>query len=186
MILVALVGCSLLGSTSVTEPTWTCACGMEHTGLPLSYGSEAPWRSLVPAEEFAQRVVLSPDQCIVDGTHFFIRGALEIPTEGTDERFVWSVWTSVSRASFDRLHGRWNAVDREGDEPAFGWLMTELPGYPTTLHLKTLVHTRAPGLAPFIEVEPTDHPLAVEQREGIDRQRLEAIAHAVLDGPEGG
>ena len=45
------------------------------------------------------------------------------------------------------------------------WL--RLPCYPDTVNLKTNVHTRAVGERPFIDVEPTDHPLAVEQRNGI-------------------
>ncbi|MGW1264432.1 DUF2199 domain-containing protein [Streptomyces drozdowiczii] len=34
----------------------------------------------------------------------------------------------------------------------------------TTLNLKTRVHTRPVGDRPFVELEPTDHPLAIEQR----------------------
>jgi len=44
------------------------------------------------------------------------------------------------------------------------------------LNLKTLVHLRSGGLRPFIELEPTDHPLAVEQRNGISMTRVEEIA----------
>ena len=63
------------------------------------------------------------------------------------------------------------------DEPAyFGWLSNSLPDYPETLSLKTSVHTRDLGLRPLIELEPTDHPLAVEQREGITMARVRQIA----------
>jgi len=42
------------------------------------------------------------------------------------------------------------------------------PGYArSTVNLKTMVHARAVGLRPWLELEPTDHPLAVEQRTGI-------------------
>lgn len=51
-----------------------------------------------------------------------------------------------------------------------------LPGYPETFNLKTLVHTRAVGLVPWIEREPTDHQLAVEQRTGITWERIHEIA----------
>ena len=40
------------------------------------------------------------------------------------------------------------------------------------MDLKTLVHLRDRGIRPFTELEPTDHPLAVEQREGISIQRV--------------
>jgi len=49
-----------------------------------------------------------------------------------------------------------------------------------TVALKTLVHTREVGRRPFIELEATDHPLAVEQRSGISIERVQEIAEAVL------
>ena len=62
-----------------------------------------------------------------------------------------------------------------------GELSTTLPLYvPPTLNLKTHVHTRPVGVRPLIELEPTDHPLAVEQREGITTQRVEEIAAQLL------
>jgi hypothetical protein len=49
-----------------------------------------------------------------------------------------------------------------------------------TLHLKKMVHTRQVGRRPFFELEPTNHPLAVEQREGITLARVQQIAELVL------
>ena len=60
--------------------SWRCnTCGVEHTEIPLCFGIEAPWRALVPENEFAQRVELTSDQCVVDDQTFFIRGHIEIP-----------------------------------------------------------------------------------------------------------
>lgn len=42
------------------------------------------------------------------------------------------------------------------------------------------VWCRMPGVVPTVEVEPTEHPLAVEQRGGISWRRVEEIAHVVL------
>ncbi len=50
----------------------------------------------------------------------------------------------------------------------------------TTLNLKTHVHSRPVGERPYVELEPTDHPLAVEQRTGITVDRVREIAAAVL------
>jgi Uncharacterized protein conserved in bacteria (DUF2199) len=50
------------------------------------------------------------------------------------------------------------------------------------VNLKTHVHTREVGRRPFIELEPTDHPLAVEQRDGITWERVQEIAEQVLHG----
>lgn len=63
----------------------------------------------------------------------------------------------------------------------FGWLSTALPIYPLeTLSLPTLVHTRPVGLRPLVELEPSDHPLAIEQRNGITRARVQELAEAIL------
>jgi hypothetical protein len=43
------------------------------------------------------------------------------------------------------------------------------------------VHTRAVGLVPWIELEPTDHPLAVDQRTGITWERIREIAELACD-----
>ncbi|MGV9567688.1 DUF2199 domain-containing protein [Streptomyces sp. NPDC003480] len=58
----------------------------------------------------------------------------------------------------------------ETEKPYFGWLTTDLSVYSTTtLNLKTHVPTRPVGERPRVELEPTDHPLAVEQHTGITR-----------------
>lgn len=41
-----------------------------------------------------------------------------------------------------------------------------------TENLKTRVHLRDNGVRPYIELEPTNHPLAVEQRPGIAVERV--------------
>jgi hypothetical protein len=78
----------------------------------------------------------------------------------------------------------WETPGRETEPPYFGWLSTLLPGYPDTVQLKTNVHTRAVGRRPFIELEATDHPLAVEQREGITWDRVVEISEIVLHGQQ--
>jgi hypothetical protein len=48
--------------------------------------------------------------------------------------------------------------------------------------LKTNIHTNPVGVRPFVELEPTDHPLAVEQRNGITLARVQEIAEIILHG----
>lgn len=159
------------------------SCGHYHEDLPLSYGAEAPalWYTL-PESERNQRAELSSDQCVIDEQYFFILGRIEIPIRETDRCFAWLVWVSLSETNFARASELWNTEGRENEPPYFGWLSTRLPCYPDTLHLKTLVHTRAVGERPFVEVEPTDHPLAVEQQSGITWKRVQEIAEDVLHG----
>jgi hypothetical protein len=154
-----------------------------HDDLPMHYGAAAPalW-FLIPEAEREQRCLLSSDQCIIDGKYFFIVGNLEIPVAGVDERFSWDVWVSLSDKNFSRACELWEREGRQSEPPYFGWLSTSLPGYPDTLSLKTMVHTREVGRRPWVELEPTDHPLAVEQREGITLARVQEIAELVLHG----
>jgi hypothetical protein len=159
-------------------------CGEWHDELPLHYGAAAPLAYFgVPYDERDARCELNRDLCVIDGQHFFIVGNLEIPVTGLDdEKFSWDVWVSLSRDNFIRAHEVWNDPDRSSEPPYFGWLSTRLPGYPDTINLKTHVHTREIGRRPFVELEPTDHPLAVEQRTGITWERVQEIAELVLHG----
>ncbi|MFJ4483544.1 DUF2199 domain-containing protein [Streptomyces longwoodensis] len=146
----------------------------------MNYTAEAPavW-DLAFAD--ADDCHLSSDQCVIRGQHYFVNGMIEIPIIGSDEIFSWGVWASLSCESFSRAANLWDTPGRETETPYFGWLTTELPAYPaTTLNLKTRVHTRPISERPFIELEPTEHPLAVEQRTGITLDRVREIAATVL------
>ena len=103
------------------------------------------------------------------------------------EPFSWGVWVSLSRPNFQRTLDLMESEGREAQQPYFGWLSTELPIYGvSTLNLKTNVHTRQIGLRPTIELEPTEHPLAVEQRSGITLDRVREFAERLLHPDAGG
>lgn len=160
---------------------WKCPiCDAEHEELPTCFGIEAPWRALVPEDEFDQRVELTADQCVVDGNTFFVRGHIEIPILDHEEPLSFSVWSSLSEASFIEMTTHWHGPERVNDGPYFGWLCSPISIYPSTIHLKLSVHMRVPGLTPLFEVEPTDHPLAVDQRDGINVERWHAVAVTLL------
>jgi len=116
------------------------------------------------------------------GCYHFIVGNIDIPILEADEVFRWSVWVSLSAQNFRRASDLWYQAGRESEPPYFGWLDTSLPGYPETCGLKTHVHTQPVGQRPLIELEPTDHPLALEQRNGITWDRVQEIAEIVLHG----
>lgn len=120
------------------------------------------------------------ERCTIDPGRYFVRGSLEIPVVDGPGPFTWDVWVSLSEANFKRAGDRWHDPNRTEEPPYFGWLCNGLPGHPETLDLKTNVHLRAVGLRPFIELEPTDHPLAVEQRVGITMARVVEIAELAM------
>lgn len=161
--------------------SWTCGCcGRQFDTLPLDVAFEAPlhWFE-IPESDRQRRGKLDSDVCIIDSKDIFVRGCLEIPIIGRDDCFVWGVWVSVSENSFARIVELWEAETIDSEPPKFGWLCNNISLYPTTLNLKTHVHLRCGRKRPSIELEPTDHPLAVEQRRGISIQRVEEIAAAL-------
>jgi hypothetical protein len=161
--------------------SWTChTCGVQHADIPLCFGIEAPWRALAPETEFAQRVDLTPDQCVVDKQTFFIRGHIEIPIHDYPEPLSFSVWSSLSEKSFIHMSERWDSTDRGSDSPYFGWLCSPIAVYPSTLHLKISVQSRPPGVVTLFSVEESEHPLSLDQHNGISIDRWHEISHQLL------
>lgn len=160
--------------------TFVCeCCGVDLGDVPSVWAFSAPdyWGAPgVGGDSFLEEELCCIDAPELQERHFFIRGLVEIPVKGTDEQLTYNVWVSLSPANFARAVERWDDPARVEEKPYFGWLSNNIPGYPETLQLKTRVHTREPGRRPFVELEPTDHPLAVEQRDGIDAHRLAEVA----------
>ncbi len=156
-------------------------CGELHEGLP-DIGFDAPLHyAELDDDERAARAELGGDLCTIDHDDrrdHFVRACLEIPVHGHAEPFVWGVWVSLSAVNFARYRDSWDAPDPE--DRYFGWFCNRLPGYPDTLNLKSMVCPRGDGLRPRVELEPTDHPLAVEFRDGISVARAQALVERVL------
>jgi hypothetical protein len=159
------------------EDGYTCrCCGQWHDGLAFAYGVDAPayWSPELGADAHS---VLEQEICIIGDERFFVRALVRLPVLDADEDFEWGVWVSLSSDNFTRMADVWEQEGREAEPPMFGWLSTELPVYePSTINLKTMVHTRPVGLRPLVELEPTDHLLSVEQREGISLARVQEFA----------
>jgi hypothetical protein len=178
------VGCrsaSIRNAKSMSVSFKCHRCGVVHQGLPFGFSAPAPYHYYeIPEQERRKRAVLGSDQCIIDGKHYFVLGRLDVRILDTQDMFSWGVWVSLSERNFKRMSELWHTKGREDEPPYFGWLNTQLPGYPETLNLKTQVHTQRLGERPLIELEPTDHPLALEQRHGISRARARRIAESLL------
>ena len=161
--------------------TFKCrTCGDVHEGIP-SFGWDYPIQYLeVPEAERSHRCVLTADTCTINDEWFFVRGCLDIPIAGEDQPFSWGVWTSLSQQNFAHFQELYGESQRSHHGPFFGWLCSHIRIYPATLNLKTRVHLRDDSLRPFVELEPTDHPLAVEQREGITPDRVAEIYERMI------
>jgi hypothetical protein len=158
---------------------WTCpCCGMKHGGIfDLACGKPEYWQGSAEKSPLSEvrtsDNVLTADFCVLDGEHFFVRCVLELPIAGRpDASFGFGVWSSLSKKNFDLYFDTFDS-DRQNElGPWFGWFSNRLKGYPDTLGLKCQVHPQEGGQRPLIELEPTDHPLAVDQKKGISFDRL--------------
>jgi hypothetical protein len=156
-------------------------CNEDHEGLP-DLGSDAPDPYLwLPKVDRDASAALTPDRCTItrdDGhTDYFIRGVIFIPVHGEAQPWGIGVWISQSEANYQRY-----LDDEEEMEPTFGWLATRLSFYEKdTLALKTCAHFSNDKTRPTIELEPTDHPLAVDQREGITLEKAWKIVHRYMN-----
>ena len=166
-----------------------CAtCGEYHVGMP-TFGWDWPIQYLlIPEVERSTRVELGPDYCVINDEWYFVRGCLDIPVHGHDEPFSWGAWVSLSRENFLRYGKLHDNVEREPGARFVGWLCSAIPGYPDPGEepLKAALHIRPWPTRPFIELEPTDYPLAIEQREGVTVERVRAIAERVMHPPPAG
>ena len=157
-------------------------CGELHDGLP-DIGMDYPdyyWD--VPEEERPQRIGFTSDTCVIDDEDFFIRGVIEIPIHDYPRNFGLGVWVSQKRENFDTYLENFDSSEIG---PFFGWLCNSVAYYEEeTLLLKTMAHFRGEGLRPRIEVEPTDHPLAMAQRDGISLEKAWEVVHFYMDSEE--
>lgn len=154
-----------------------CAsCGKTHFGLmDLVISNPVGWPSELARDKFHNDgdFHLNDDFCVMNGTDFYVRGNLRLPIKNGDGRsFGYGVWSSLSKESFKIYLDTIEDDQRDHLSPWFGWFSSKLNGYPETLHLKLHVKPQNDKIRPLFELEPTDHPLAVEQREGIDFDRL--------------
>lgn len=155
-------------------------CDEWHEGLP-DIGFDAPLHyHQLSAEERDTIAIKSSDLCSINDQDYFVRGVIEIPIQDEAECFGIGAWVSLKEANFRRYVELFEVEDPSGDGPYFGWLCNHIASYPDTLSLKTLLHLRPAPARPRIEIEPTDHPLALQQRDGISRAEIQALIERAL------
>lgn len=159
-------------------------CGEIHEGSP-SIGFRAPdhYASLSDEQKVSMGK-LSDDFCTItheEGTDYFVRAILEVPIQGVEEPFLWGVWVSLSKKSYDRYDETYNdPVEGEG---FFGWVSNELPDYPWERSRPADVVVQLGKQRPKVRLHrgnPEDDPLVLDQVNGITIQRAQEIAERLL------
>ena len=158
------------------------SCGLEHTGLPLSFAADYPdpYANL-DREARELRAIAGSDQCIIDQEEFYIRGCLEIPIIGTSEVFLWGLWARVKETAFDEISDHWESEGREKTiGPYKGRLANALSIYPDTLNQCLEVQIKPVGSRPLFILEDAENLLAIEQRNGLTAQQAAHYACSLL------
>ena len=162
--------------------SYECSCcGQVYDEMPLCFGGEYPdYYFSVPPEERATSIELTESLCVVDQEHFFQRGRITILIHDHSENLIFNVWTSISKENFTLRNSMWNDPERVHNKPYFGWLQTLVPTYGNTLSLKTQAREQEIGLIPSIEIIEEDHPLTLDQRNGISFETATKKVEAIL------
>jgi hypothetical protein len=147
--------------------------------MPRAFARDEPdaWRTVDGIESQGVR---GTDSCVIDGRRFHVRGRIVIPIIGHPEPFIWGLWVEVSQDSFRRFGELWDVALREHEPPMPGQLANDIPVYPRTIGLPCRLVLKNARRRPSIEIEAGDHPLAIEQRNGITLDRVKEIASLVL------
>jgi len=108
---------------------------------------------------------------------FFIRGVLEVPIKDLVLPFQWGLWAMVTERDFRRYLELWQKGTGQEEEPPFmGWLSNLPFQYPKTKTVEVSIHLQPMGTRPSFTVLSEQHPLGVDQRNGISLER----AHHIL------
>ncbi|RXH55287.1 hypothetical protein GRAN_4391 [Granulicella sibirica] len=138
----------------------------------------------IPDTDWNERVMMTPDQCVIDGNTFYLRGRIPVPVIGLEEPFIWGVWAEVGPKDFLRANELWNTPGRESEAPFRGYLDTNVFLFGNTMNLEVWVQTQIVGHRPHFAIANEQHPLAIEQRDGITMERVVEIAEMVLHAGE--
>ena len=158
-------------------------CGQFHEGPPFDYSAPAPDLWLLTPDEEREDVVLSGDLCWVrvEGQdHYFLRGLISIPELDSARTFNWGVWAALMPEDFGRVIELWDDEARANEPPFPGWLATVPAIYPDAAGLELSVQLRGGNMRPTFELTDTEHPMAVEQRNGMTVARVKEIAEVLL------
>jgi len=171
------------------QSEWRCVgCdGVHHGLLDLAAFAPDPWPGDDRREENSDLRLdgdfLSEDFCVIDGCYFFVRGVLEIPVHGFAEKFGFGCWSTLSRPNFDKYVDGFDGGNFADWGPWSGWLGNQLADYIGTDPEALWVYPQADRQRPTFRVQDPEHPLAIDQEEGITPERLLEIFEQYGHGP---
>lgn len=163
----------------MTQPFRCPCCGKTYDGIPAYHADRpAPYWD-VPENKRQSDVFLTSDSCVIADRFYFVHGLIHVPIREMDQFQSWGVWVSLSEPNFSLWQDHYEVAKRSHIGPFFGWLCSLISVYPETMHLKTMMHLQNDGIRPSIVLEVTDHPLSVDQHQGITIERAMEFVHQI-------
>ena len=169
--------------------SWTCAqCGGNHRGMfDLAANTPYHWKGEEAHEPNSalrrDGDFLSEDFCVLGGDHFFVRCVFEIPVHGMADKFGLGVWSTLSRANFDKYVDGFDSGEFADMGPWTGWFSSSFKPFAGSINEPCWVHPQPGRQRPTISLANSDHELAIAQDEGITADRLLEIYAANGHGP---
>ena len=157
-------------------------CGKIYDNIPLTFGNDYPaFYNSIPKNEIKNRIEYQKSLCVIDEKYFFHRVRLEIPILDYSENLNFDIWTTISEDNFIKRNDDWNNPERINNEPYFGRLENEIPTYSDTFHLETTSRESEIGLIPKLEIIDKNHPLYLDQQNGITLEKAQKIVQQILE-----
>jgi hypothetical protein len=156
-----------------------CAfCGKEHDISDTEPSFRRPDAVIsIPPEERGFRVIDDDHACAVrdladTSRQYFLRVLMPFEVAGRSSPCSWGIWVEVSERDHEVTRALWDDPNQHLQPPFFGRLANRIWDYPSTLGLRGWVQLQSPTLIPTFLLEPSDHPLAVEQKDGVTEEKV--------------
>lgn len=176
----------------LNDPRWNafntqgfaCSCGETHVGLfPIHLHHPLGWEGTddyQPDDALTMNGnFLSVSFCVLGGKFFAIRMRLPFRMHGAEpSAFVHTVWASLDRDDFERFVDAYRTGNIDEKMRVRARLVNRVGGFPDTFNLMGSAFPQADRGPPLLLIhgiqtpEHTNHPLMVEQRNGINVDRM--------------
>lgn len=161
----------------------TCSCGERHAEIfPIHLLKPIGWTG---SEDYEAKEALRMDgdfmsfeYAVREGRYFCMRMILPLPIKGAPEQaLATTVWCAVNKPDFEAYIAAEKAGTLDDKKRAPARLVNNLAAFPTTVNIMGIAGQNPQGLPLFLsamvqEGIPNDHPLLVEQRQGLTLDRL--------------
>ena len=154
-------------------------CGGSHERIgALVMPAPDPWLAL--AEPARAGGFCDADLCRTPDGRGFVFAVLETPLVGGPQPSVeFGLWAALGEDDFRRYYETYNDLDQSKLGPLAASLANGIDGFAGSFGLKATLLPQDQGGRPLLKLQPSDHPLAVAQREGMPMAKVLDIIHGV-------